>query len=144
MTELECDALPNGNEVLALYEESNLETYRDLLSALAQMVGGFAYADRDGSWKLRPFDDDSVLTVPKNRRKSGSTFSDYETLYDTVQFTDAPEKMVRVFGDGNGLKMELGTQPFLQLGVYEAKERRCLNIVNTITEKTEKNFFIKQ
>lgn len=142
MTELECEALPNGNEVLALYEESNLETYRDLLSALAQMVGGFAYADRDGTWKLRPFDDDSVLTVPKNRRKSGSTFSDYETLYDTVQFTDAPDKMVRVFGDGNGLKMELGTQPFLQLGIYDAKERRCLNIVNTIKEMTYTPFSV--
>lgn len=132
MTEAECDLLPNGTEIIGIYEESNLETFRDLLSALAQMVGGFAYADRNGSWKLRAFDDDSVLTIPKQRRKSGSSFSDFETLYDTVSFTDAQAKLVRVFGDGNGLTMNLGTQPFLQLGVYEAKERRAEKIVNSI------------
>ena len=136
MTEQECEALANGTETLALYEEANLETFRDLLSALAQMVGGFAYAHRDGSWRLRSFNDDSVLTVPKNRRKSGSSFSDFQTLYDTLQYTDAPAKMVRVFGDGNGLTMELGTQPFLQLGVYVAKERRANAIVDVIKTMT--------
>lgn len=136
MTELECEALPNGTESLALYEEANLDTYRDLLSALAQMVGGFAYADRSGTWKLRSFDNTSVITIPRNRRKSGSSFSDYQTLYDTVQFTDAPAKMVRVFGDAEGLTMELGTQPFLQLGVYDAKKRRAMNIVNAIENMT--------
>jgi len=136
MTEQECEALPNGTETIGVYEEANLETFRDLLSALAQMVGGFAYADRDGTWKLRAFDDSSVLTVPKNRRKSGSSFSDFTTLYDTLQYTDAPAKMVRVFGDGRGMTMELGTQPFLQLGVYEAKERRANAIVNTIKKMT--------
>lgn len=142
MTELECEALPNGTETIGLYEESNLDTFRDLLSALAQMVGGFAYADRNGSWKLRSFDDDSVLTIPKNRRKSGSSFSDFVTLYDTIKFTDAPAKMVRVFGDVNGIEMKLGTQPFLQLGVYEAKERRALNIVNAIKKMTYTPFSI--
>lgn len=142
MTEVECDALPNGTETIGLYEESNLETFRDLLSALAQMIGGFAYADRDGTWKLRPFDDESVITIPKNRRKSGSSFSDFQTLYDMIQFTDAQEKIVRVIGDGNGIKMELGTQPFLQLGVYAAKERRALAIVNTIKQMTYTPFSI--
>lgn len=132
MTELECDALPNGTEIIGIYEEANFETFRDLLSALAQMAGGFAYADRNGTWKIRAFDDDPILTIPKNRRKTGSSFSDFETLYDTIKFTDAQEKIVRVVGDGNGLEMNLGTQPFLQLGVYEAKMRRAQNIVNSI------------
>lgn len=132
MTEAECDLLPNGTEIIGIYEEANFETFRDLLSALAQMAGGFAYADRNGTWKIRAFDDDPVLTIPKNRRKTGSSFSDFETLYDTIKFTDAQEKIVRVVGDGNGLEMNLGTQPFLQLGVYEAKMRRAQNIVNSI------------
>lgn len=132
MTELECDALPNGTEVIAPYEEANLETFRDLLSALAEMVGGFAYADKNGSWKLKPFGDTAVLTIPKNRRMSGSSFSDFETYYDTVSFTDVEAKTVRYIGDGHGQVMALGSQPFLQYGIWEAKERRALAIANSI------------
>ena len=66
MTEEECAALPNGMELLGLYEENDLQTYRDLLSALAQMVGGFAYADKSGTWKLNTFGDTSEIAIPKN------------------------------------------------------------------------------
>lgn len=132
MTEEECEALPNGNELIAPYEEANFETFRDLLSALAQMVGGFAYAAKDGTWKLRSFDNTPVVTIPKNRRMTGSSFSDFETYYDTVVFTDVEAKMVRAIGDGQGQNMNLGSQPFLQYGVWEARERRALAIVNAI------------
>jgi len=132
MTEQECDDLPNGTEAISPYEEANLETYRDLLSALAQMVGGFAYAARDGSWKLRPFDDLSVVTIPKNRRISGSEFSDYSTYYDTVCFTDIEAKMVRYYGDEQGQVINLGSQPFLQYGILAARERRAETIAESI------------
>lgn len=132
MTEEECEALPNGNELIAPYEEANFETFRDLLSALAQMVGGFAYAAKDGTWKLRSFDNTPVVTIPKNRRMTGSSFSDFETYYDTVVFTDVEAKTVRAIGDGQGQSMNLGSQPFLQYGVWEARERRALAIVNAI------------
>lgn len=142
MTEEECALLPNGTEVIAPYEEANLETFRDLLSALAEMVGGFAYADKDGSWKLKPFNNDSVLTIPKNRRMTGSSFSDFETYYDTVFFTDVEAKQVRAIGDGQGQNMNLGTQPFLQYGVWDARERRAMAIVNTIKTMTYTPFKI--
>lgn len=132
MSQADVEALPNGTETLGIYEENNLETYRDLLSALAQMVGGFAYAGKDGKFYLRSFDDTSVLTVPKNRRMSGSSFSDYETYYDTVCYTDVQSKEVKYFGDGQGLVMNLGSQPLMQLGTYSAKERRANAIVNSI------------
>ena len=136
MTQEEVEALPNGTEVLGIYEENNLETCRDLLSALAQMVGGFAYAGKDGKFYLRPFDDSSVLTVPKNRRMSGSSFSDFETYYDTVCYTDVEAKEVRYFGDDEGLTMNLGSQPLMQLGTYSAKSRRGNAIANSIKRMT--------
>lgn len=132
MSQADVEALPNGTEILGIYEENNLETYRDLLSALAQMVGGFAYAGKDGKFYLRSFDDTSVLTVPKNRRMSGSSFSDYETYYDTVCYTDVQSKEVKYFGDGQGLVMNLGNQPLMQLGTFSAKERRANAIVDSI------------
>lgn len=132
MTEQECDALPNGTEIISPYEENDIQTYRDLLSALAQMVGGFAYAAKDGTFKLRSFDNESVITVPKNRRISGAEFSDYETNYDAVSYTDVRDKSVRVIGDATGVVMKLGAQPFLQYGLLDANIRRAENIVNAI------------
>ena len=142
MTELECDALPNGTEAISPYEDANLETYRDLLSALTQMIGGFAYAARDGSWKLRPFDDVSVITIPKNRRMSGSSFSDFETYYDTICFTDIEAKMVRYYGEGTGQVLNLGSQPFLQYGLLSARERRAEAIAESITAMSYTPFHI--
>lgn len=132
MTEQECDALPNGTEIISPYEENDIQTYRDLLSALAQMVGGFGYAAKDGTFKLRSFDNESVITLPKNRRISGSEFSDYETNYDAVSYTDLKDKSVRVVGDAEGEIMKLGAQPFLQYGLLDANLRRAQNIVNAI------------
>ena len=132
LTQVETEALPNGTEGLGIFEENNLETHRDLLSALAQVIGGFAYAGKDGKFYLKAFDDTSVLTVPKNRRMSGSSFSDYETYYDTVSLYNAETKETLMFGDGEGLTMALGAQPLLQLGTYAAKERRANAIVTSI------------
>lgn len=132
MTSEECEALPNGDQVMSPYEEANMTTWRDLLSAVAQMVGGFAYAGRDGKWYLKNFSDTSILTIPKNRRISGTTFSDYETYYDSIQYTDIASKEVRVIGDGMGLTMNLGSQPFLQYGLPNVVTARCYAIVNAI------------
>ena len=143
MTEEECELLPNGNEVLSPYEENNIKTFRDLLSAIAQMIGGFATANRDGSWKIRPFENDSVVSIPKNRRASGTSFSDYETYYDTVQFTDLTTDMVYFVGDDDGLIMQLESQPFLQYGTFDAKQRRAQNIVDSIKRMTYTPFKAK-
>lgn len=136
LTEGQCQALPNGTETMSLYEESNIETWRDLVSALAQMVGGFAYADRDGSWKLRSFNNTSVTSIPKNRRFSGTSVSDYETYYDTVQYTDLQSKEVRYIGDAQGLIVNLGSQPFLQYGLASTVDRRVENIIGAMKKMT--------
>ncbi len=134
MTQEECEALPNGTEVLSPYEDNDMTTFRDLMSAIAQMVGGFAYADRLGTWKLRSFDNVSVITIPKARRMSGTEISDFESYYDYVSYVDAKTKNVKVVGSGDGLVMKLGNQPFLQYGTPEAINRRVENIVAVVKQ----------
>lgn len=134
MTEAQCDLLPNGTEVIAPYEENDIKTFRDLLSALAQMAGGFACAARDGSWVIRTFGSAAVVTVPKNRRMTGAEFSDFETLYDTVSFYDVLNQMIRYVGDNDGLVMNLDKNPFLQYGLFTTIEQRALNIVEAIKD----------
>lgn len=134
MTQEECEALPNGNEVISPYEDNDMTTFRDLMSAIAQMVGGFAYADRLGTWKLRSFDNVSVIRIPKARRMSGTEISDFDSYYDYVSYVDAKTKNVKVVGSGDGLVMKLGNQPFLQYGTPEAIDRRVNNIVAVVKQ----------
>lgn len=134
MTQAECEALPNGLELLSPYEFNNMETWRDMVSALAQMVGGFAYAAKDGSWKLKCFDNTSVISVVKNRRMSGARFSDFQTYYDTLIYTEQENNIVHYVGDGEGLTINIGSNPFIQYGSRVAIERRALNIVEAIKE----------
>lgn len=134
MTQEECQALPNGTETLHLFEKNSLETYRDLLSALATMVAGFAYADKNGTWKLKKFDDESILTIPKNRRISGSKFSDFTTYYDTVIYTDVRSGQEKRAGDGEGMTMNLGDNPFLQYGSVQARYIRAAFIADAIED----------
>lgn len=132
MSQEECEALPNGTEVISPYEDNDMTTFRDLMSALAQMVGGFAYADRNGNWKLKSFDNVSVISIPKARRMSGTEISDFNSYYDFVSYVDAKTKNVKVVGEGDGLVMKLGNQPFLQYGTPEAIDRRVNNILNVV------------
>lgn len=132
LTEEECDALPNGQEIISPYENNDMQTFRDLASALAQMAGGFVAADRFGGWIIKSFDDSEVLSIPRNRRMSGTKFSDFETYYDTVTYTEIENNIVRVIGDAEGLTMNIGSQPFLQYGTTEAIGRRVNNIINSI------------
>ena len=132
LTQAECEALPNGTDILAPFEDNDMVTFRDLMSAIAKMIGGFAYADRDGTWKIKSFDDVSVLTVPKARRMSGTEISDFNSFYDYVSYVDAQTNIVKVVGEGDGLVMKLGNEPFLQYGTDEAIERRVTNILNVV------------
>ena len=136
MSQEECETLPNGTEVISPYEDNDMTTFRDLMSALAQMVGGFAYADRNGNWKLKSFDNVSVISIPKARRMSGTEISDFDSYYDFVSYVDAKTKNVKVVGEGDGLVMKLGNQPFLQYGTPEAIDRRVNNILNVVKGMT--------
>ena len=129
MTEAECDLLPNGEDIISPFAENNMTTYRDLLSALAEFIGGFATANRDGTWRLQTFDDTSILTFPKNRRMSGTTFSDFTTYYDTIQYTDLISQTTKYVGDEQGLTMNLGSQPFLQYGTTQTIRARLESII---------------
>ena len=44
----EIEALPNGSELLSIYPENDIETYRDVLYFTAQVLGGFFCINREG------------------------------------------------------------------------------------------------
>lgn len=137
MTENECEALVNGSALIAPYPENDMTTYRDLLSKLAQMIGGFAYADRDGNWKLKSFNNTSILSIGKTRRFSGAKYSDFQTRFDGLSYQDVMTTGETFYiGDEDGFVMSLGNNPFLQYGTPTVVQLRATNIFNVIEDMT--------
>lgn len=111
----EIDDLGAGGENLQLYQDSDINTYRDLLSWLAQTCGCFATFNRDGELELRPFGEDSVFTFTEYDRFAGCYFSDFETFFGGLSFVDLnTNTVITRVEHQNGLVMALGSNPFLQ------------------------------
>ena len=135
MTQEEVEALPNSTVIIGPYPDNDMSTYRDMLSKLAVLIGGFAYADRDGTWKLKSFNRTTVLSIPKNRRFSGSKFSDYQTRFDGVSYEDVKTTgETKYIGDSNGFIMELGNNPFLQYGTGSFVTERVTEIFSKVQQ----------
>lgn len=121
MTQAEVEALPNGMKTISPAEDSGMKTYRDLLSKLAQLVGGFGYAKRDGTFAIKPFNNTSVIEIPLNRRKKNAVYSDFTTRFDYLSYTDSETGDQIFVGDPTGSGMDIGENPFLQYGLPEFK-----------------------
>ena len=49
---VEIDAMPNGGVTLSVYTENDIETCRDVLFYVAQVLGGFFIINREGKLEL--------------------------------------------------------------------------------------------
>lgn len=135
MTRAECEALPNGNILISAFEENDMTTWRDFVSKLAQMVGGFAYADADGTWKLKSFSNTSIMSIPNIRRMSGSKFSDFQTRFDYLSYVDIRTTGETIYiGDPEGFGMDIGENPFLQFGTSNFVKLRAEAIYNIVKD----------
>ena len=54
-TQAEIEAMPNGTELLSIYPENDIETYRDVLYFVGQVLGGFFCISREGKLELRKY-----------------------------------------------------------------------------------------
>lgn len=141
MTQAECRDLPNGDELLGLYAENNIKTWRDLMSWVAQSVGGFVTAERDGSIVIRSFADSEIVDEWTDKERiTGSVFSDYETLYDGISIVNIDDQTLTVYSaegsTGEGSVINLGQNPFLQFGLPEirdAQRQAVAEVAHSIT-----------
>lgn len=123
MSASEVAQLPNSSIEMSPYVDSNMKTYRDMLSKLAQLAGGFAYAKRDGTFAIRSFDSVSVISIPLDRRKKNAKYSDFKTRFDYMSYVNAETGDTVYFGEINGYGMELGENPFLVYGLETTLEQ---------------------
>ena len=127
------EALPNGTETLSIYPDNDIETYRDVLYYIGQVLGGFFVINRAGELELRKYSNTPTLLVEQRHRFS-SSFSDFITRYTAVSSTNLRTQIAEYYAldPDDGLTMNLGVNPFLQFGLEETREELITNILNDI------------
>lgn len=137
MSAIDCAALPNGTEVLGLYPDDSIETYRDMISKLATVCCCFATIDRSGRLIFVQLPKSSDVTATVNAKARYSTsFSDYASFYDTISVVNMADETTSTYSNDNhgGLTMNLGSNPFLQYGTAETVTRIRQTIVDELEE----------
>lgn len=135
MTEEEVNLLPNGSTALVFDSKNNdVETYRDMVYRIAQILGGFATIDRLGRLVVRTYNRTSVDTISTDRRFSTSKFGDYVTSYTGMSYTSLEDNHTHYYGatEDTGNVINLGTNPFLQSGTKAYIKGICENILSSI------------
>ena len=130
-TKEEIEALPNGTELLGIYQDNDIESWRDFLYYLAQTLGCFAVIDRYGKLCLTAYGNTPVMAIDIRHRFS-SSFSDFVTRYTAVSSTNKKTETAEYYAKDpdDGLTMNLGVNPLLQFGLEETRKR----IINTILD----------
>lgn len=133
-TKEEIEAMPNGTELLGIYQDNDIESWRDFLYYLAQTLGCFAIIDRFGRLNLSAYGNTAVMAVDIRHRFS-SSFSDFVTRYTAVSSTNKRTEKAEYYAKSpdDGLTMNLGVNPLLQFGLEETRKRIINAILDVIT-----------
>lgn len=128
------EAMPNGSENFSIYTDNDIETFRDVLFYVGQVLGGFFVINRSGELELRKYGNVSVLTVERRHRFT-SSFSDFITRYTAVSSTNLRTQVAEYYhlDPDDGLTMNLGVNPLLQFGLDETRRELCENILNDLS-----------
>ena len=134
-TQAEIEALPNGSELLSIYPENDIETYRDVLYFTAQVLGGFFCVNRAGKLEFRQYGETPVVEILQKHRFS-SSFSDFVTRYTAVSSTNLRTQTSEYYAleTDDGLTMNLGVNPLLQFGLEETRAELCGNILDALSK----------
>ncbi len=133
-TKEEIEAMPNGTELLGIYQDGNIETYRDMIFYVAQVLGRVCQINREGKLELKAYGAEPVVTMEAKHRFS-SSYSDFVTRYTAVYSTNEVDAISEYYclEPDDGLTMNLGVNPFLQYGLVSTREAVITNILNAIS-----------
>lgn len=124
-TKAQIEALTNGTEIMGLYPDNDIKTWRDFVAWVAQAGACFAYADREGKLALKSWAALSAVdSLTESEREYQTTFSDYTTRYDGISVVNIDDQTTTYYSNGQGgAVINLGSNPFLQYGTDETRAR---------------------
>lgn len=133
-TEEEILAMCNGDKDFSL-NSTRVNTYRDFLSYLSMMLGGFATINRFGQLEIRQFHTVPDTSITASRRTS-STVNDYETYFNSVRARFIAEQNYYPYVEtddtmSTGLLLDMGDVPIVQ-GLEEFKHEVLQNVLTVV------------
>ena len=93
--------MPNGGVTLSVYTENDIETCRDVLFYVAQVLGGFFIINREGKLELRKYGKDPVMKVEQRHRFFFQLFGFYYQIHGS-EFHQQADADCRVLCSGSG------------------------------------------
>lgn len=133
-TREEIGAFQNAGISISIYEKNDIQTYRDVLYYVGQILGGFFFINREGRLELKRFGTETVAEVGQKHRYSSSV-SDFVTRYTAVSSTNMVAETAEYYhlDPDDGLTMNLGANPFLQYGLEVTRGEICRNILEALS-----------
>lgn len=133
-TEEEILAMCNGDKDFSL-NSTRVNTYRDFLSYMSMVLGGFATINRLGQLEIRQFHTASDLNITATQRTS-SNVHDYETYFNSVRARFVAEQNYYPYVETDdtmttGLLLDMGDIPIVQ-GLEEFKHEVLQNILTVV------------
>ncbi|MBS5776436.1 hypothetical protein, partial [Finegoldia magna] len=88
---------------------------------------------RDGKLVLKKYAE-NISTEVKTRERFSSSISDFKTRYTAINSTNAKTKIAEYYSleNDDGLTMNLGINPLMQLGLPEKRKRMCESLLTEI------------
>lgn len=133
-TEEEILAMCNGDKDFSL-NSTRVNTYRDFLSYISMVLGGFATINRLGQLEIRQFHTVPDASITASRRTS-STVNDYETYFNSVRARFVAEQNFYPYVEtddtmSTGLLLDMGDIPIVQ-GLEEFKHEVLQNVLTVV------------
>lgn len=127
---------PNSRTTFAVYEQSDISTYRDALSWLAQSCCCFATASRTGGIIFKAYGGDAVDIIDDEHRFTGCSFSDFSTRYTGISVVNIDKQTTSYYSltPDDALTYNLGSNPYLQYSVSHSLTTMRQNILNKLAE----------
>lgn len=133
----ELKSFPNGSRSFVFADvNSNIKTYRDIISQIAGALCAVAMINRRGELTLVPCVSDPVLTITPDDRFS-SEFGDYKVRYTGVYAQYKAEGIQEYFrnteeANDTGSIIDLDCNPFLQISNSTARKKAVQAIIDEL------------
>ena len=110
--------------------DNNIAAYRDLVSEVAVLLGGFAVIDRTGKLKISRFGTLQTLDITDRLRKKAEIY-DYKCEYSGINAVIKGDTVL--VGTNEKIVVDIGERSLLQGGLPPVREAALNNILNSIT-----------
>lgn len=132
-TQAELEALnPNATVVRQLDSTYRVTTWRDCVSAVAQLLAGFATVDRAGRLVIRQFAAAASATLDKSARTEAG-ISDFSCHYIALHIQTDKGELTSATDSATGLAMTITNMPLAESGLDSVKQSICDNVFSVLS-----------